>query len=396
MIPHLLAIFTLSLVRTTHSCPFSLHSGDVTATTAIFQASFFHPSCRSNPASLSANANVEVSETSDFTTYIINSKVPVTANDGTDPRELPGSYVAKISLSDLEPSTRFYYRFTSETGIVSPVGSFKTLRAAEDSSAFNFIHMSCANKNPYPIAAAIEAYVKAQDPDFAVFNGDVVYADRFWLPVDAEFDNVTKCCRQPIPTADYYRSLYDDQRDDVYAGEGFPEVLRTVPTFFSWDDHAVVNNFAGQGADVRRVDGDTLADMTTPADRAQENLALLQYLGYKAFFENNAVTPGKTLQGIDASEDLRVAETRIFRKIRPHRDVEVFILDLRQYRDVPVPFTGVLPILPLNLTVETLCNGIYFFLCSSTRETIVNQEAFRSANKTILGSAQKKWLKKSL
>lgn len=401
MISPILIIVTLCFAALARACPFSLHSGDVSATTAIFQASFFHPSCRSDPASLSANVTVDVSTTPDFTTYIFNSTVSVFAYSGIDPRQFPGSYISKISLSDLTPSTRYYYRFTSDTGVVSPVGSFKTLRAAYDAPPFNFIHMSCANANPYPIAAAIKAYADAQDPDFALFNGDVVYADRFWVSADAEFDNVTKCCNQPVPTADYYRSLYEDQRDDVYAGDGFPQVLRTVATFFNWDDHAVNDNYAGQDGDVRSiVDVVTAAGATLP-DRVPKHLMEAQYLlGYGAFFENSAVTPGGKLQENDTAEGLRTPETRIFRKFCPHPDVEVFILDLRQYRDIPVPSVGFLPILPTGLSAETLCdadiNPEFAALCSILPSPIANQEGYRTANKTFLGPEQKQWLKKSL
>lgn len=399
--PLVLLIFTLALVTLTLSCPFSLHSGDVSSTTAIFQASFSHPSCRLDAASLSAAATVEVSTTSNFTTYILNSSVSIVAYRGIDPREFPGSYVAKISLSDLTPSTRYHYRFTSETGIISPIGSFKTLHAADDSSPFNFIHMSCANANPYPIAAAIKAYANTQDPDFALFNGDVVYADRFWVPDDAEFDNVVKCCKQPVPTADYYRSLYEDQRDDVYAGEGFPEVLRTVATFFNWDDHGVNDDYAGQDGDARITENVIPAAGAMLPDRVPKRLVEAQYLlGYEAFFENSAVTPGDKLQEADTAEGLRNPETRKFRRFRPHPDVEVFILDLRQYRDIPVPSVGLLPILPTGLTADTLCaadsNPELSIFCNSLPKPIIDQEGYRDANKTLLGPEQKQWLKKSL
>lgn len=42
--------------------------------------------------------------------------------------------------------------------------------------------MSCANINPYPISGALTVHAIARKPDMTIFNGDVVYADRAWLP----------------------------------------------------------------------------------------------------------------------------------------------------------------------------------------------------------------------
>lgn len=110
----------------------------------------------------------------------------------------------------------------------------------------------------------------------------------------------------------------------------------------------------------------------------------------------NAITPGRKLQEEDPG--LRIPETRLFRRFSIGAGAEVFVLDLRQYRDVPAQTTSLLPVLPKNVTAEELCdpkvnNPLITPICSVLPKNIVNDDTLRASNRTMLGEAQKAWLK---
>jgi alkaline phosphatase D len=162
---------------------------------------------------------LQVAENSEFNPIL--QQVPLTARRvaGRNYRTEPGDYIVRTVVTGLRPAQRYFYRFVSE-GFTSPVGQFRTLPAPGDGRPIRFLHISCANEPPFPIGAALLAEVNRGDIDFIAFNGDTVYADRFWLGLD------------PIPTLEFYRSLYRDQRDPKYAGPEFAQLFsRTAPLF---------------------------------------------------------------------------------------------------------------------------------------------------------------------
>ncbi len=128
--------------------------------------------------------------------------------------------------------------------------------------------------------------MRAQQLDFFLFLGDTVYSD-----------NV---CPSPPnePGADFrattlaeYRARHRDQR----GAEALRRFLDSVPIYVIWDDHEVRNNFAGP------------FDSQMPAGRQ----ALREYWPVRV-----------------APDDPH----RLYRTVRAGADLEVFILDTRQYR----------------------------------------------------------------
>ncbi|MDN5943386.1 MAG: alkaline phosphatase D family protein [Nitrospira sp.] len=128
--------------------------------------------------------------------------------------------------------------------------------------------------------------MRAQELDFFLFLGDTVYGD-----------NV---CPSPPnePGADFrattlaeYRARHRDQR----GAEALRRFLDSVPIYVIWDDHEVRNNFAGP------------FDSQMPAGRQ----ALREYWPVRV-----------------APDDPH----RLYRTVRAGADLELFILDTRQYR----------------------------------------------------------------
>src|SRR5919106_4976135 len=123
-------------------------------------------------------------------------------------------------------------------------------------------------------------------PDFAVMLGDLIYAD-------------DRCPSPPnVPGADFqastlehYRAKHRYQREDA----ALQRFLAAVPVYAIWDDHEVLNNFSGPH------------EPLMPAGRQ----ALREYWPI-------AVAPDDP--------------HRLYRSVRRGKDLELFILDTRQYR----------------------------------------------------------------
>lgn len=172
-------VFTIVVVCLVTSCisakcPFDLISGDVTAHQAIIQACLGDPSCRKQPSSLTAWTRVVVSRDIPQNDVILDRKQKVNSYHGLDPRKFPGNYVAKVFVKKLMPDTTYYYKFYDEYGRSSRLGSFKTLPLSWQKHDVQFFHISCANRNPYPVSKALAKYVQQAKPSSAIFNGDLV------------------------------------------------------------------------------------------------------------------------------------------------------------------------------------------------------------------------------
>jgi alkaline phosphatase D len=128
--------------------------------------------------------------------------------------------------------------------------------------------------------------MRARQLDFFLFLGDTMYGDN-------------RCPSPPNePGADFlattlaeYRARHRDQR----GAEALRRFLETTPVYAVWDDHEVRNNFAGP------------FDSQMPVGRQ----ALREYWPIRA-----------------ASDDPH----RLYRTVRAGEDLELFILDTRQYR----------------------------------------------------------------
>jgi alkaline phosphatase D len=134
----------------------------------------------------------------------------------------------------------------------------------------------------YPIFDVI----RRQHPDCFLFLGDTIYADE---PCESPPNEAGANFR--AATLDEYRARHRYQR----GAAGLRRFLETVPVYVTWDDHEVHNDFSGP------------FDERMPAGRQ----ALREYW------------PIAT-QANDPH--------RLYRSIRYGADLELFILDTRQYR----------------------------------------------------------------
>lgn len=223
----------------------------------------------------------------------ISKTVPLKTGAETD-------YTLTIPLEGLTPSTRYRYHVvvgpaeslqSQLPGKPAATGEFVTLPDETTSAAVSFAwsgDLGSAGRcrrgaDGYPIFDAIHRYY----PDFFLFLGDTIYGDHLCLSPPNEPGADFKAT-----TLDTYRLRHRYQR----GAESLRRFLVETPVYVVWDDHEVRNNFSGP------------YDEQMPAGRQ----ALREYWPIAS-----------------PREDLH----RLYRTIRYGADLELFILDVRQYRN---------------------------------------------------------------
>ena len=197
-------------------------------------------------------------------------------------------FTGKLVLSGLTPATR--YAWQARGGGETVAGEFVTAPAADARARVRFLWSGDLGGGGFcrPMDGGYRIFrtMALTRPDFFLFVGDTIYAD-------------IKCDRPGVvPGADFvatrldqYRARHRYQREDP----ALQELLRATSVDAIWDDHEVRNDFSGP---------------TEP----------LMPTGRRAFLEYWPIVP---------PDD---EPTRLYRKFRWGRLLEVFILDTRQYR----------------------------------------------------------------
>jgi alkaline phosphatase D len=199
-----------------------------------------------------------------------------------------GDLTAKLTLSGLAPSTRYAVR-VSQDGATAEA-AFVTAPPPDAPARVSFLWSGDLGGGGYcrPQDGGYRIFrpMLERRADFFLFVGDIIYAD--------------VACDKPgvVPGSEFRaRTLADYRARHRYQHEDAPlqALLRATAVYAIWDDHDVRNDFAGPH------------DPLTPAGRQ----ALLDYW---------PIAP--------PADD----PTRLYRRFRWGRLVEVFILDTRQYR----------------------------------------------------------------
>ncbi|MDH4154250.1 MAG: alkaline phosphatase D family protein [Nitrospira sp.] len=209
-------------------------------------------------------------------------------------------YTLTVPLEGLTPSTRYWYhvlvgpaestvRQLPETP--TAMGEFITPPDQRTSAAVSFAWSGDLGSggrcrrgaDGYPIFDVIPRY----HPDFFLFLGDTIYGDHV--------------CPSPPnePGADFKATTLDDYRLRHRYQRGAASLQRFLagtPVYVVWDDHEVRNNFAGPYDEQMRAGRQALREYWPIASPL---------------------------------EDLH----RLYRTVRYGADLELFILDVRQYRN---------------------------------------------------------------
>ena len=268
-------------------------SGDPTPTSIVLWTRLSH-------GHGTGQVQLEVAKDKSFRHVVARQKITTSAKV---------NYAVKARVSKLKPYTQYYYRFSAK-GAHSDVGRFRTALPAGSSQAVKFAYFSCADYT-HGYYNAYE-HMAAQDLDFVVCLGDYIYdesyhsiADKTGVrddPIGKTLPGYPSAIRAGISLADY-RAKYSLYRSDA----SLRKLHARVPMITLWDDHEVMDNYAGGEADGGLPAG---YGYTT-----QRKLA-----GYKAWGESMP-TFGKGSNG-----------NKIYRKLSFGKNVDLIVMDQRQYR----------------------------------------------------------------
>jgi alkaline phosphatase D len=181
-------------------------------------------------------------------------------------------FTAHIPLTNLTSKTRYWYRSLVSGKRPGRSCQFVTAPLAEDSATITFVIGGDTRHSFQPFS--ILETMRQVNPDFFVFLGDTIYADK----------------EAPAQELSDYWDKYVENRD------GFAEgLLAETSVYVMWDDH--------------EVDSDLISTHH------------LMPIGRQAFFDYWPIRR-------------QVQEpTRLYRAFRWGKAVELFILDTRQYRN---------------------------------------------------------------
>ena len=203
-------------------------------------------------------------------------------------------------VDGLAPHEQYWYRFsTARTD--SSVGRFRTALPADSQDPVRFAFFSCQDYTfGYYNAHAL---IADEDVDFVVNLGDYIYAEAYHR-AGSRSGGVRTDPVGEAATLEEYRRKYR-----VYRSDGALRAMHANHAMIStWDDHEVQDDYAGAAGALGGL----------PAKR--EYSVARQRAAYRAFFEHMPTLPVKS------------RGTRIFRSSRFGANVELLLLDERQYR----------------------------------------------------------------
>jgi alkaline phosphatase D len=277
-----------------------IQSGDVSDGSAIVWARADRP----------ARMQVECSTVESFATILGAASADALSDH---------DFTSKVLLENLPPAQDIFYRVrfldSAGSGIAgqTQTGHFRTAPAMRDSISFVWSGDTAGQGwGIDPSRGGMRTYKTMLEncPDFFIHSGDHIYAD---CPMPSELK---------LPNGDIWRNIVTPEKSEVahsldqfrgnYKYNLLDENLRTfharVPMFAQWDDHEVTNDWSPIGSvDETGYDEDGTSRLVARARRA--------------FFEFMPIRPVPGQAG------------RIYRRIGYGPLLDVFLIDMRSYRD---------------------------------------------------------------
>jgi len=173
-----------------------------------------------------------------------------------------------VHLTGLEPETTYYYRITipDQVGLTGREGRFRTLPRSEDyvdpelnpEGLFNVrFEFACGNnQNPGhgagPALPAFDTLIEdwADRIDFAILNGDWLYeVERDFTPEQwlAQVGRPGEAPPHPVDVAPTLVGVWQNYKTFLWNGDNLERWHSVVPSFFTYDDHEILNDVWGAG-----------------------------------------------------------------------------------------------------------------------------------------------------
>jgi alkaline phosphatase D len=289
----------------------AIQSGDVTANSAVIWG-------RGNSES---RLVVDFSTSSTFEGQVKTRIGPLVSAE-TD-------YTGTIDLQGLRPNTTYYYQVRFVDGSVERwsgklqglTGRFRTAPSSEQAHSVRFVWAADMagqgwGRNPNLKIQAFDGeeiqggYVifdvmRKLEPDFALFSGDMIYADNAIPPTKAIPGSVGGGTWVNEPAKDFIAISLDEFRENWKYNLGdskFARFLAETPIYVQWDDHEVTNNWYPN-------------EILTAAPYNGLRASELAERAKQAFFEYNPIRGEE-----------------IFRNYNYGKHLELFLLDERSFR----------------------------------------------------------------
>ncbi len=173
-----------------------------------------------------------------------------------------------VHLKGLKPQTKYFYELVipDQVGHTGREGHFKTLPDANDyhdqelnpQGLFNFrFEFACGNnQNPGhgsgPSLPAFETLINdwSERIDFAILNGDWLYEVERGYSADqwrAQVDRLDEELPHPVDVAPSIVGVWQNYKRFLEQGPNLTRWHRVVPSFFTYDDHEILNDVWGAG-----------------------------------------------------------------------------------------------------------------------------------------------------
>lgn len=276
-----------------------IQSGDVSQGSAVVWARADRP----------ARMQVEWSTVESFRTIMGTASSDARSDDDC---------TSKLLLHGLPPGQDVFYRvrFDDIASVIageSRVGHFRTAPGAGRSISFLWSGDTAGQGwGIDPARGGYRSYRTMRDnrPDFFIHCGDHIYAD---CPIPSE---------QALPGGETWRNLVTEEKAEVahtlaqfrgnyrynHLDENFRAFHAEVPMFAQWDDHEVTNDWSPTGS-------------YDDAGREDDGTPRLVARARRAFFDYMPI------------RDIGARQGRVYRRIGYGPLLDVFMIDMRSYRD---------------------------------------------------------------
>jgi len=242
-------------------------------------------------------------------------------------------HILKVKVTNLQPRTRYFYRFVLERKrkrLGSQVGRTRTAPAADAGVPVRFVVANCQDFRGRYYNSWQRLLQLDEELDFIVFLGDYIYeADSAVVPSPDPARNVSFTdpgSAQPrrigegmelvASSVSNYRDLYRTYRSDPF----LQRVHERYPFIVTWDDH----EFSNDCWDAHATYTNGLTEELQPERRRNAEQAFFEYLPID--------TTGAPRGPIDVGSEPRYPDTRIWRDFVFGRHLRLFATDYRTHR----------------------------------------------------------------
>lgn len=281
--------------------PNGVAAGDVTQTAAVLWTRTTVPGVVQFEYSTDPN----LSSGTSVTTTALSPEVPV-----------------KVEIDNLVPGTPYFYRVTDGAG-TSAVGQFRTTTPLGEQAGLRFgvSGDSQGHLTPYPALAN----VPDRNLDFFVVLGDTAYVD--------DTSPALPGVRQPSGLQGL-RTKHNEVYAERFGVNSMADLRASTPVYVTWDDHEITNDFAGGAAPADSPQRDNIFGIESDGIRFTNDTPVFE-LALQAFRDYNPIRDD--VYG-SVGEERTDNELKLYRFNTFGNDAAMFLLDVRSFRDQPLPF----------------------------------------------------------